>query len=167
MVILKYNTLAHWMSIIGIKIFRWWFNSLSVTIDNVLSAYPVLLVNVRPKKDLCLNDLLAEATLVKLRRLVSDSDMLPPRRYVLEELIASGAAATAVRICSQVKLSTVKFCKQNEKNLLRQLRDKKAQIFLFLHCHFKTSNKCKEFGPTPEERHQRWAHRRLHRHDRR
>lgn len=62
----------------------------------------MLLVDVRPKNDLGPQDLLAEAALVIFRRLVSDLKVLPPGRHVLEEQVANGAPAAAVRVGTKV-----------------------------------------------------------------
>lgn len=55
-------------------------------------------VNVGPEDDLILDDLLADAALVELRRLVDNPDVLPSRRRVLEQLVARHATAASVRI---------------------------------------------------------------------
>ena len=76
----------------------------------------MLLVDVRPKNDFCPEDFLAKAALVKFRRLVRDLKVLPPRRHVLEEQVANGAPAAAVRIGTKVLLYLIKLCnkKQNK-----------------------------------------------------
>lgn len=62
----------------------------------------MLLVDVRAEYDLSPEDFLAKAALVKLRRLMGDLKVLPPGGHVLEEHVANGTPAAAVRIGTKV-----------------------------------------------------------------
>jgi hypothetical protein len=77
---------------------------LAVAIDDVFSPNAVFLIDMRTKDDLSLDNLFAKAALVKLRRAMHDLEVLPSGRHVLEQLVAAGAPAAAVRVGSQEQL---------------------------------------------------------------
>ena len=73
-------------------------NPLSIAVQNITASNLMGTVDVRPEDDLILDDLLADAALVELRRLVDNPDVLSSRRRVLEQLVARHTTTAAVRI---------------------------------------------------------------------
>ena len=73
-------------------------NPLSIAVQNITASNLMGTVDVRPEDDLILDDLLADAALVELRRLVDNPDVLPSCRRILEQLVACHTTTAAVRI---------------------------------------------------------------------
>ena len=71
---------------------------MSVAVQNITAPNLMGAVDVGTEDDLILDDLLADAAFVELRRLVDNSDVLSSRRRVLEQLVARHTTTASVRI---------------------------------------------------------------------